>query len=282
MLDPVPRLADTGSVPPTPLTRRRLLRDGATGTAALYLATRWEVLDTAAIGAPISPVVRRSTWTALVGQDVAAGGRSLRVVEVVDLPVATQIAELRGHDGAFVVRLSGAPGLAAETHGVSGPGGLSADLFLAPTDAASTPQIYEAVVDRTIRIAGINDEGAPEPVPAPAVRTGAAAVPGGARTLVVRTPRLRAAKVHRRSARRAAVELRLSNTRDVATVRVSLLQGRRAVARASTQRSTPHDVRLSLVGRDDLKPGRYRLVVRLVTKDGAVTTVRRSVRLGSA
>lgn len=266
-------------MPPTPLTRRRLLRDGATGTAALLLATRWEVLDSAAIGAPISPVVRRSTWAALVGQAVTVGGTELRVIDVLDLPVAAQIAELRGHDGAFVVRFSGAPGLTAATHAVSGPNDLAADLFLAPTDAASQPQIYEAVVDRTIRIAGINDEGAPVPVPAPPARTGAAAA-ASARPLVVRTPRLRAAKVRRRSARRAVVELSLSNTRDVATVRASLLQGRRAVARASTQRSTPHDVRLSLVGREALKPGRYRLVVRLVAKNGAVTTVRRSVHLG--
>lgn len=279
MLVPVPHFADTAVVPPTPVSRRRLLRDGAAGTAAIYLATRWEVLDASAIGAPISPAVRRATWLGLVGQDVRAGGHTLRVVEVIDLPVAASIAELRGHDGAFIVRFAGAPGLAAATTPVSGPGGLSADVFVGPVEAATAPQIYEAVIDRTIRIAGVNDEGTPEPVPVPAERSGVVAVPATPK-LLTRTPRVRSAKLTRRSSRRATVELRLADTRDVVSVRASILQGGRALARAATQRSTPHDVRLSLVGREALPAGRYRLVVRLTAKSGAVTTVRRSVRLG--
>lgn len=266
-------------MPPTPLTRRRLLRDGAAGTAGLYLATRLEVFDTAALGAPMSPAVRRSTWLALVGATITAGEHPLKVVGVVDLPVADRIPELVGHDGAFVVRFTGDPGIAAATTHVTGPGDLSADLFVAPVEGATSHQIYEAVVDRTIRIAGINDEGTPQPVPVPAERAGAGAAVS-ARGLTVRTPRLRAAKVRRRSARRATVELALADTRDVVSVRASLLQGGKAVARASTQQRTPHDVRLSLVGRDPLRPGRYRLVVRMTARTGAVTTVRRSVRLG--
>lgn len=266
-------------MPPTPLTRRRLLRDGAAGTAGLYLATRWEVLDTAAYGAPMSPAVRRSTWLALVGQSVSVGGHSLRVTEVVDLPVADRIPELIGHDGAFVVRFLGDAGLAGATVLVTGPNGLSADVFVAPVEGSSSQQTYEAVVDRTIRIAGINDEGTPQPVPVPAERAGAGAATT-VRSLAVRTPRLRTAKVRRRSARRVSVDLSLADTRDIVLVRASLLQGSKALARASTQQRTPHDVRLSLVGRAALRPGRYRLVVRLTARTGAVTTVRRSVRLG--
>lgn len=267
-------------MPPTPLTRRRLLRDGASGTAALYLASRWEVLDASAIGAPISPAVRRSTWTALVGATVTVDAHRLTVAEVVDLPVAAKVPALVGHDGAFVVRFVGAPGLEAATARVVGPS-LSADLFVAPVDEATSPQSYEAVVDRTIRIAGINDEGTPDPVEVPAVR--ASPTPAGTpapRSAPPRIPRVRSVRLKRRTPRRATVDLSLIGTRDIVSVRASLVQGGQALARASTQRRTPHDVRLSLVGREPLRAGRYRLVIRLTAANGAVTTVRRSVRLG--
>lgn len=278
----VPRLANTEDVPPhapIPLSRRRLLRDGAAGTAALYLASHWEILDADAIGAPISPVVRRSTWTALVGVTVSAAGHALDVVAVEDLQAAAAIPALRDHDGAFVVRFSGAPGLIAGTARVTGPNGLGADLFVAPVDGRGTRQAYEAVVDRTVRIAGINDEGTPEPVGVPAVRALPAAGPAVPR-IALRTPRLRSARLRRRSDRRATAELVLADTRDVVRVRASLVLGRKAVARASTHRRAPHELGLRLVARTPLRAGRYRLVVRLIAKDGAVTTVRRSVRLG--
>ncbi len=262
------------------LTRRRLLRNGAAGTAAIYLASRWEVLDSAALGAPLSPVMRRSTWVALTGSTVVAGGHSLRVVDVADLPIATAIPALQGHDGAFVVRFSGAAGLPAGTVPVAGNGGLAASLFIAAVEGATATQRYEAVIDRTIRIAGINEEGSPTPVEPSAVRVAQTLGPvlPALRTPV--TPRLVSTSLRRgSSSRRATAEVVLAQTRDVVSVRVSLLRGRTAIARASSQERTPHRLRLRLLSGSELRPGRYRLVVRMTARDGRVTTVRRSVKL---
>jgi methionine-rich copper-binding protein CopC len=62
-------------------------------------------------------------------------------------------------------------------------------------------------------------------------------------------------------------------------VRASLLSGRVAIARASSQQRTPHHLRLRLLSGTELHAGRYRLVVRMTARDGRVTTVRRSVKL---
>jgi hypothetical protein len=160
------------------LTRRRLLRNGAAGTAAVYLASQWEILDSAAIGAPLAPALRRSTWTALAGTTVRAAGQRLTVVEVTDLPIAATIPALQGHDGAFVVHFSGDRGLAAGTVAVTGDRDLATELFLSPVDAtAGSSQHYEAIIDRTIRIAGVNEEGSPAPVDPTAVRVAQTAGP---------------------------------------------------------------------------------------------------------
>lgn len=265
---------------PAPMSRRRLLRDGAAGTAALYLVSHWEVFDTAAHGAPLLPAMRRSTWTALVGTTIAAGTHALSVVEIADLPIAASIPPLQGHDGAFVVRLSGAAGLPAGSVAVTAPGGLAADLFVAPVGDRSAPQSYEILIDRTIRIAGVNEEGVPAVTTPPAARTAAVAGPplvGGRRPV---TPRVLSASLRRGSGeRRATAVLSLGSTRDIVSVRVSLLSGRVALARASSQARTPHRLDLRMLSGSPLRRGRYRLVIRLTARDGSVTTVRRSVKL---
>ncbi len=238
------------------------------------------------------PVMRRSTWNALHDPFiVAASGAfsgSLELIEVADLPIAALLPSLHGHDGAFRLRFAGDTGLEQGPATLTSPELGTTELFLTPVGVpAHGTQTYEAIVDRTVRIAGINEEGTPVPVEAPAARAAQPAVAASSaatptdRKPATKTPVLRRSSVTRsKSPQRVVATLALANTRDIVGVRATLMHGSTVVARAFSPAPRPHQLRLSLTSKKALTRSRYLLVVRMIARDGSVTTVRRSVKLG--
>jgi hypothetical protein len=279
---------------PTSLSsRRQLLRAGATGVAAVAVGAHWSLIEGVASAAPLPPALMRSTWTALHDPRLTAATGdtrlALELVRVADLPVASVLTGLRGSDEAFVLEFTGPAGLPQGIVALSSPELGSAVLYLGPiAESTSGPQRYEAVVDRTVRIAGINEEGAPLPVDAPAARAalppavtaaGVTAPPPPNRR-AVRTPVLRRASVARgRTRRQATVDLSLAQTRDIVGVRAALLRRDATIARASSPQRAPHGLKLRLTSSASIPAGRYTLLVRMTARDGTVTSARRAVRL---
>ncbi|WP_210492447.1 hypothetical protein [Patulibacter sp. SYSU D01012] len=274
--------------PPAPgLTRRRLLAAGGAGVAVL-------LAPGAAQAAPLSAELRRTTWAGLADGRVTAtvAGRSvgLELVEVADLPIAAAVPALRGHDGAFALRFAGPPGLPSGTHGLHHPELGAFALFVSPVGAAGAAPRYEAVVDRTVRIAGVNEEGVPAAVvpparaaapaataPAPLVTASGAAVPVAAPR---RRPRLRTVAVRRGGGRRGAdVDLVLTGTTPGTVVRAVLLRRGHAVARAAAPVRHGDAVRLRLRAGRALGRGRYELALVVVDREGRITRFRRQERL---
>jgi len=279
------------------LRRRRLLQLGAAGAAATWLGPLDGLGATGtAEAAVLRPELRRSSWLELT--DPALQVRideqrmvGLRLVEIADLPIAEQIPELREHDAAFAARFTGAPGLAQGTRTLQQSELGAIELFLVPVGAAGDG-LYEAVVDRTIRIAGINEEAVPEVVvpDARAVQPPQDPGPGGipspaqakARKPKVLVPRVRRIAVsraaHAAGRRTLVAELALADGAGLKTVRGQLLSRGRVVARATGTRRG-QAARLRLTGRRPLPRGSYVLAITLISRTGHVTRLRKKVRL---
>lgn len=278
------------------LDRRGLFQAGAAGAAAVTVAGGWQLTEGVALAAPLPDHLRRSTWTDLAGDafELLAGDRALplRLIAVGDLPIAASIAALRGHDGAFVLSFDGPAGIAAGSHRLRHARFGEFELFVGPVAREAAVRGYEAVVDRTIRIAGINEEpavidpargeqppGGPSGDRAPGAGAGAPAEPRPA----ARRPRVTRAAVRRGAARRVAVaDVALADAGAIVSASAALRRDGRVVARASARpRSGPGGRRLRLrfaagSGRT-LARGRHELAVTLTARDGSRSTIRRTV-----
>jgi len=279
------------------LDRRGLFQAGAAGAAAVTVASGWQLLEGEAAAAPLPGFLRRSTWTELSdgALELLAGDRALplRLTAVSDLPVAASIPALRGHDGAFVLRFEGPSGIAQGGHRLRNAQLGELELFLAPVEADGATRAYEAVVDRTIRIAGVNEEPAVvDPGARGAAPGTAAGTPGGTPAPATKPaagrpaarPRLHRAVLRRGPARRVVVaDLTLTGAGRYTTVRATLRHDGRAVARASARLLGSRRARLRFpaAGRrgHGFARGRHELVVTLVARDGTHVTLRRAVRV---
>jgi hypothetical protein len=138
----------TGS---SPLTRRSLLRTGALATAATLTGLRpWAAAGAEAAASPL----KRSSYTGLVGQRFAVGSVQLRLLAIADVAGAAGNKSLAGSDDAFVLTFSGprVPLLGSRTRTL-GHGQLGRfELFLSPVNKPSRIQLYEAVIDRSVRV----------------------------------------------------------------------------------------------------------------------------------
>jgi len=286
-----PRLSH---VPAAPfLSRRRLLQAGASGAATVWVAGRWPAFEGVASAAPLTPELKRSTWLGVTDRTFRAtrDGRTAAVTlaEVADLPIAAQIPALRGHDGAFAVRFTGADGIEQGRWTLHNDELGDVQLFVSPVEAdTGGARSYEAIVDRTIRIAGVNEEGAPAAVPSgdrggqpPSIAApGVAAVyatPAAKKVAVARPkPRLRRAVLTRTaSARRATLELSLAEAGTVASVRALLMSNGEVVARGHVSARQSTRIKLRFSARSPLRRSHYRVVLTLIGHDGRVTTIRK-------
>ncbi|MBB4663766.1 DUF6916 family protein [Conexibacter arvalis] len=278
------------------LDRRGLLQAGAAGAAAVTVAGGWQLTEGVALAAPLPDHLRRATWSNLADGafELLAGDRALplRLTRVADLPVAASIPALRGHDGAFLLTFDGPAGIEGGLHRLRHAQLGELELFVAPVAREAATRSYEAVVDRTIRIAGINEEPVvvdparvvqPSGGPSPAAVAASGAPVAGRRPVAPRRPRVTRAAVRRGTARRVAVaELRLADAGAVVAASAALRRDGRLVARATARpRSGPGGRRLRLRfaarrGRT-LARGRHQLTVTLVARDGTRTTIRRTV-----
>jgi hypothetical protein len=279
------------------LDRRGLFQAGAAGAAAVAVAGGFQLTEGVALAAPLPDHLRRSAWSGLADGtfELLAGDRALplRLTAVADLPVATSIAALRGHDGAFLLQFDGPAGVAAGAHRLRHARFGEFELFVAPVARDAATRAYEAIVDRTIRIAGVNEEPVvvdparvvqPAGGPSPATGApGAVATPGTPRPDARRRPRATRVAVRRGVARRVAVaDLALADAGAIVSASAALRRDGRIVARAAARpRSGPGGRRLRLrfaAGRGrTLARGRHELAVTLVARDGTRTTIRRAV-----
>ena len=154
------------------LTRRRLVQLGAGAGVALYLGG-YERLSSAA-GATGAPApLRRSSYTLLAERrfqvDVDGIPQLLQLVGAGDLPVAATVPTLQGLEDAFALEFAGDLGgaFAQGTRELSHPQLGTFSLFLAPIERQTATQTYEAIIDRTVKIPGVNDDGSPKPVHPP-------------------------------------------------------------------------------------------------------------------
>jgi hypothetical protein len=276
------------------LSRRRLLAAGGAGVAALWLAPVGGVAE----AATLRPELKRATWLGLADPAVDVAGRSasLRLVEVADLPVATALPALQGHDGAFALRFTGPADLPQGTHALRHPELGAFELFLVPGGALDGGRRYEAIVDRTVRVAGVNEEGAPVGISVPDARgdaprgdAPASPVVTAAGTPVARTveprdprrrPRVRRVAVRRAASHRSAtLDLSLADQGTTRTVNALLLARGRVVGRGAVAVRPGRPLRVRVAARGRLTAGRHELVLSLVDDQGRITRVRRRVRL---
>lgn len=276
------------------LSRRHLLATSGVGVAALWLGPGLQLLDGIAEAAPLQPQLRRSTWLQVTDAafSATADGRTsaLRLTEVGDLPIAAVLPDLRDHDGAFALRFSGPTGLAAGQVQLRHASLGTFDLYLGPVDRDAGTQVYEAIVDRTIRVAGVNEEGVPTPVTVPEARgaqpqatpvgaPGAAPAARAGTSKKASAPRVRRLELRRGSTRRTIVaELALADAGEAAAVHALLFAHGKLVARTTVDVRAPQRIRMRFLGRRGLARGRYELHLTVVARNGRITRIRRKVR----
>jgi hypothetical protein len=263
------------------LTRRRLVQVGAAGAATIWLGKVGEFTGIAQAAG--SDGLRRSSYLNLTGQDfkVSAGGRSyaLQLISVDDLPIASEVPALRDSEDAFSLRFRGdgrstfAQGIHELSHAQLG----TAALFIAPIEKPGSSQDYEVVVDRTVKIPGLDEKGAPAPVN-PAQRASS----DSPRKLAAHhaVPRLTTASLRRStSGRKLLADVSLANAGAVTSVRATLTRRGRVVASAgSGSRRGRSLLRFGI--KAPRRAARYDLVLLAIDADGHVTKLSKPVRLG--
>jgi hypothetical protein len=154
-------------------SRRRLVQLGAAGAATVWFGG-FERLGRGIAAASSAPApLRRSSYTFLSERtfevDVEGISHALELVAAEDLPVADTVPSLQGLDDAFALHFTGAAdgAFAGGTREIVHPELGTFTLFLAPVEQHSDAQSYEAIIDRTVRIPGLNDDGSPAPVDPP-------------------------------------------------------------------------------------------------------------------
>ncbi|HEY6759900.1 MAG TPA: hypothetical protein VI318_10430 [Baekduia sp.] len=281
------------------ITRRSLLRTGATATAVAVVGVRPWSAAAASAATPVGPL-RRSDYAGLTGSDftVVDGTTpaSLRLVSVEDVQGAVGQASLRGSEDAFALSFTGdaalvESGIHTLEHAQLG----RFDLFVSPV-GAEAERGYEVVIDRSVGappspprapeqpLAG----GREEPTGAAAAAVAAAAAPSApaatAPTAPVRpkpravaplraTKVIRAATIHRLG-HGARVDLTVLAATKAKTVHLRLDRAGKPIAHATR---TIHNHRASIVLRTarHLPAGTYTLVVTTVATDGTTATQRR-------
>lgn len=277
------------------LDRRRLLQAGAAGAAGAAVlgaagAPAGPFATGVAAAAPLSPQLKRATWLALRDRALTLDGATpLTLTAVEDLPVAAEIAALRGHDGAFVLRFAGSAGIAPGTHALRSDELGAVDLLLGPIGAVDgATQSYEAIVDRTIVIAGVNEEDEPIVVDTgaraeqPAAAAATVGAPASARSTVAprrAAPRLRRLTVTRgRGGHVLVAEAALADAQGIVAVRAVLRAEGRVVARARAAVRGSRRARLRFAAAAGARlPRRAELTLALVARDGRVTRIRKRV-----
>jgi hypothetical protein len=263
-----------------PITRRRLVQAGTAGAATVWLGGLAKLVP-AAGAAPLSSSLKRSSYLGLTSSTfkVSVDGSTipLQLAGVEDLPVAASVPALQGSDAAFSVRFvgNGFSPFAGGTRTLSHPELGTFELFVSPVEARSATQTYEALVDRTIRIPGVNEEGEPQPVD-PGRRGGGAGGPSAkpaAAAKIVRASLLRA-----RSGRKVVADVTLSGT--TREVHALLLRRGKVVGKATVKSGRARvrlRFRLKSVARDG---GKYELALTVVDRTGRVSSLARKLRLG--
>lgn len=285
------------SEPRDRLTRRGLLAAGGVGVAALWLGPEWTVVDGVAEAATRNAELRRSGWLQTTERQMRGSvdghGFGLAVERIGDLPIASELPALREHDAAFTVGFVGPAGLPQGSWSLEHAELGAFPLFIAPAGRTfDGRQRYEAVVDRTVIIAGVTDtEEAPEPgtiaperaeLPAPpanlAVPPPVGPAPRPARRKLVR-PQVRRLTVTGRGRRSVVTEIVWANAGSATAVHGLLMSRGRVVARAGGKVRRLSRLRMRLTARGALRRGRYELRLTVVDRSGRVTRIRRTVRV---
>ncbi|HEX8206410.1 MAG TPA: hypothetical protein VF587_10160 [Solirubrobacteraceae bacterium] len=204
--------------PCSKLTRREALVLGAAAGVTATVGVAPDALASTSVGGTGSgsgpAYLRRSGYVERVGERFLVGGHALTLVSVADVAGARADADLRGHDAAFSLTLTGPadviPSALYEVHNdMLGP----FPLFLGPIEEVrGTTQTYEAVIDRTIRVrttgpapASLIKDAAPAPsAPAHGGPDGEPAPVPSARDLEIVAARERVVLVARATRRRRA------------------------------------------------------------------------------
>jgi hypothetical protein len=261
-----------------PITRRRLVQASAAGAATLWLGSFTKLVP-AAGASQLTSELKRSTYLGLTdpGFKISIDGNTipLQFAGVEDLPVAASVPALQGSDAAFSVRFvgSGFSPFTSGTRTLSHPELGTFDLFVSPVEARTATQSYEAVIDRTIRIPGVNDEGAPDPVDPGKRGGGATSSKPVAAAKIVKASLSRA-----RSGRKVVADVTLSGS-GASDVRALLLRRGKVVGTAAVKGGRSRvrlRFRLKSVGRPDSK---YELALTVVDRTGRVSSLGRKLRL---
>jgi hypothetical protein len=259
----------------TPLTRRSLLRSGATAAAAALVGVRpWAPAQAAAAG-PAGHLLR-SSYAGLTGQRFATESTELRLLSVSDLAGAAVQPSLVGSEDAFALTFSGPLDAALETgtHTLRHADLGTLELFVSPVEQPRTDRRYEAVVDRSV--------GAPKSPPkratpaAPAAEAPAAAP--DAQAAAPKRARLLRRVTLRRTPRGARAEIALRPAANADRVHGRLMRRGKTIALAS------HNVReqravLRFRDAPHLPAGAYMLLLTVVDDAGLIATRRRRVTL---
>jgi hypothetical protein len=267
------------------LTRRRLLALGGGATVALYAGS----LPALALAAPVPASLRRSAYTPLVGSSfdaVAPGGGSetLTLAAVGDLVRARSDPTFVGRDDAFALSFTGPSGavLDSAVHTLSNATLGSVSLFISPVDQPDGDQTYEVVVDRSVTLAGAQQDA-----PLPLELSNAAAAPTAPPTPPVAHPAGKPAAIPlvtttgvARRGKKLTADVRVARGHDIVAVRATLIRGGVRYATGSIRLRGRAGVRLTLRRTHRVAAGTYEL--RLTTTDGrgrhVVSTVHVVVR----
>lgn len=263
------------------LTRRRLVQVGAAGAATIWLGKVGEFTGIAQAAG--GDGLRRSSYLDLSTQDfkVSAAGSTypLELISVDDLPIAAEVPTLRGSDDAFALRFRGdgrktfEQGIHELSHAQLG----SAALFIAPIEKPGASQDYEIVVDRTVKLAGLEEDGSPAPV-APGKRASDASPRQISAHHAV--PRLITASLRRsNSGRKLLADVTLGNAAAITSVKATLTRRGRVVASASAGSKRGRSL-LRFGTKAPLRGARYELSLIAIDAAGQVTQLRKHVQLG--
>lgn len=282
------------------LTRRGLLAAGGVGVAALWLGPEWTVVDGVAEAATHHAELRRSGWLQTSERQMwgAVDGQrfGLAVEAVEDLPIAAELPALRDHDAAFAVSFVGPAGLPQGPWSLDHPELGAFGLFVTPVERTfGGRQRYEAIVDRTVLIAGVTDADEPTPsAPSVQVAPERAELPTPPANLAVpppsgpapratsrkpARPRVRSLRLKDRGRRSVVTEIVWANAGTATAVHGLLMSRGRVVARAGGRVRRLARLRMRLTARHALRRGRYELRLTVVERGGRVTRIRRTIRV---
>lgn len=267
----------------TELTRRRLVQIGAAGAATFLVGSR-AGFEGVAKAAPVGNGLRRSDYLGISSSSFTAsvdgGSRALELVGVEDLPIASRVPSLVNSDDAFSLTFRGdvRGSFAQGTRELSHPQLGKLSLFVVPVERPTDTQTYEAIIDRTVRIPGLEDEGSPKPVDG-----GARAKTASPRKVAAAgvSPSLRRASLRRSSSgKRLLADIQLAHAASVTSVRATLRRRGRVIGSASAGSSRGQSL-LRFGTRAPLNAASYELWLVTIDSAGKATSLRKSVRLPS-